>query len=50
MEPGGFLNINFFTALFTLLNFLAVFFVLKHFLFKPVMKLIKERKDEIDGM
>ena len=50
MEPGGFLNINFFTALFTLLNFLAVFFVLKHFLFKPVMKLIKDRQDEIDGM
>jgi F-type H+-transporting ATPase subunit b len=50
MEPGGFLNINFFTALFTLLNFLAVFFVLKHFLFGPVMKLIKDRQDEIDGM
>lgn len=50
MEPGGFLNINFFTALFTLLNFLAVFFVLKHFLFQPVMKLIKDRQDEIDGM
>ena len=50
MGPGEFLNINFFTALFTLLNFLAVFFVLKHFLFKPVMKLIKDRQDEIDGM
>lgn len=50
MGAGEFLNINFFTALFTLLNFLAVFFVLKHFLFKPVMKLIKDRQDEIDGM
>lgn len=50
MGPGEFLNINFFTALFTFLNFLAVFFVLKHFLFKPVMKLIKDRQDEIDGM
>ena len=50
MGPGEFLNINFFTALFTLFNFIAVFLVLKHFLFQPVMKLIKERQDEIDNM
>ena len=48
MGPGEFLNINFFTALFTLFNFIAVFLVLKHFLFKPVMKIIKGRQDEID--
>ena len=48
MGPGEFLNINFFTALFTLLNFIAVFLVLKHFLFKPVMKIIQDRQDEID--
>ena len=50
MGPGEFLNINFFTALFTFFNFIAVFLVLKHFLFKPVMKIIKDRQDEIDGM
>ena len=50
MGPGEFLNINFFTALFTLFNFIAVFLVLKHFLFKPVMKIIKDRQDEIDHM
>ena len=50
MGPGEFLNINFFTALFTLFNFIAVFLVLKHFLFQPVMTLIKERQDEIDNM
>ena len=50
MGPGEFLNINFFTALFTLFNFIAVFLVLKHFLFKPVMKIIKDRQDEIDQM
>ena len=50
MGPGEFLNINFFTALFTLFNFIAVFLVLKHFLFQPVMKLIKDRQDEIDNM
>ena len=46
----SFIGVNFWTALFTLLNFLAVFFVAKHFLIVPVMKIIKERQDEIDGM
>ena len=50
MGPGEFLNINFFTALFTLCNFIALFLVLKKFLFKPVMKLIKDRQQEIDDM
>lgn len=50
MGPGEFLNINFFTALFTLFNFIAVFLVLKYFLFQPVMKIIKDRQDEIDQM
>ncbi len=50
MGPGEFLNVNLFTALFTLFNFIAVFLVLKHFLFQPVMKLIKDRQDEIDRM
>lgn len=46
----SFIGVNFWTALFTLLNFLAVFFVAKHFLIGPVMKIIKDRQDEIDGM
>jgi F-type H+-transporting ATPase subunit b len=46
----SFIGVNFWTALFTLLNFLAVFFVAKHFLIGPVMKIIQERQDEIDGM
>ena len=50
MGPGEFLNFNFFTALFTLFNFIAVFLVLKHFLFKPVMKIIQDRQNEIDQM
>ena len=44
------LGVNFWTALFVLLNTLAIFFVAKKFLFKPVMKIIKDRQDEIDGM
>ena len=50
MGPGEFLDINFFTALFTLLNTLVLFFVLKKFLFKPVMKMIRDRQQEIDDM
>ena len=50
MGPGKFLNINFFTALFTLVNTVALFLVLKHFLFQPVMKMISDRQKEIDDM
>ena len=50
MGPGEFLNINFFTALFTLINTVVLFLVLKHFLFKPMMKMIQDRQQEIDGM
>ncbi len=50
MGPGEFLNINFFTALFTLLNTITLFLVLKHFLFQPVMKMITDRQKEIDDM
>ena len=50
MGPGEFLNINFFTALFTLVNTVVLFLVLKKFLWVPVMKMITERQQEIDGM
>ena len=50
MGPGEFLNINFFTALFTLANTVALFLVLKKFLFKPVMQIIEDRQQEIDQM
>lgn len=50
MGPGEFLNINFFTALFTLVNTILLFLVLKNYLFKPVMKMIKDRQQEIDDM
>jgi len=48
--PGEFLNINFFTALFTLANTVALFFVLKIFLFEPIMIMIRDRQKEIDDM
>ena len=46
----SFIGINFWTALFVLLNTLAVFFVAKKFLFGPVMKMIEDRQREIDDM
>ena len=50
MAPGEFLNINFFTALFTLVNTIILILVLKKFLWGPVMKMITDRQNEIDGM
>ncbi len=44
------LGVNPWTALFTLGNTVALFLVLKHFLFKPVMKVIEDRQQEIDTM
>ena len=44
------LGVNPWTALFTLANTVALFLVLKKFLFKPVLKIIEERQQEIDGM
>ena len=44
------LGVNPWTALFTLLNTLTIYFVAKKFLFVPVMKIIAERQQEIDKM
>ena len=44
------LGVNPWTALFTLANTVALFLVLKKFLFKPVTKMIEERQQEIDSM
>ena len=49
-EFQSFIGVDFWTALFTLLNFLAVFFVGKHFLWGPVTKMVQERQKEIDDM
>ena len=44
------LGVNPWTALFTLANTIALFLVLKKFLFKPVMKVIEDRQQEIDEL
>ena len=46
----AFVGVNFWTALFILLNTLTIYFVAKKFLFKPVMKMIQNRQQEIDDM
>ena len=46
----SFLGVNPWTALFILLNTLTIFFVARKFLFGPVMTIIAERQQEIDGM
>ena len=46
----AFLGVNPWTALFTLLNFIALFFVLKKFLWGPVMQMIDRRQQEIDDL
>ena len=46
----SFLGVNPWTALFILLNTLTIYFVAKKFLFVPVMNMIAERQQEIDGM
>lgn len=45
-----FLGVNPWTALFTLANTVTLFIVLKKSLFKPVMKMIEDRQNEIDEM
>ncbi len=44
------IGVNFWTALAVLLNTLTIFLVGKKFLFGPVMKIIKDRQQEIDEL
>ena len=46
----SFVGVDFWTALFVLLNTMAIFLVAKKYLFEPVHKLITDRQKEIDGM
>lgn len=49
-EYQSFIGIDQWTVLFTLVNMIITFLVLKKFLFKPVMKMIDDRQQEIDTM
>lgn len=43
-------GVNPWTALATFCNMIITFLILRHFLFKPVKKMIDDRQQEIDGM
>ena len=46
----SFIGVNFWTALFVLLNTVALFLVMKRYLYGPIMEMIKTRQDEIDQL
>ena len=46
----SFIGVNFWTALFVLLNTIALFLVMKRYLYGPIMKMIQERQKEIDDL
>ena len=46
-EFEALLGVNPWTALFALANFLFLFFMLRKFLFKPVMKMIDDRQNDL---
>lgn len=46
----SFVGVNFWTCLFTLVNLLIVYQVMKKFLFKPVKNMIDSRQKEIDDL
>ena len=46
----SFIGVNFWTALFVLLNTLAIFFTAKKYLFIPVKNMIDSRQKEIDDI
>ena len=46
----SFIGVNFWTALFVLLNTIALFLVMNKFLIGPSLKMISDRQAEIDGM
>ena len=47
-DVTDFLSINLTTIIGTLLNFLILFFVLKHFLFEKINKVINDRKNDVE--
>ena len=46
----SFIGVNFWTALFVLLNTVALFLVMKRYLYGPIMEMIKTRQEEIDRL
>lgn len=49
-RSGEFISIELWTSLFTLVNLLIIFLLMKKFLFKPVKNMIDSRQKEIDDL
>ena len=43
------LKLDVWNIVFTIINLLVLYFIFKKFLFKPVLNVIKEREDKING-
>ena len=48
MQSLDIISVNLWQILISLLNLTLLFLILKHFLYKPVTKMIKKRQDEIE--
>ena len=46
----SFIGVNFWTALFVLLNTILLFVVMKRYLYGPIMQMIQSRQEEIDQL
>ena len=46
----SFIGVNFWTAMFVLLNTVALFLVMKRYLYGPIMEMIETRQNEIDQL
>lgn len=47
-EYAGFFGIEFWSLLFTWINLLILFLLMKRFLYKPVKKMLESRKNEVE--
>ena len=50
LEKLGIIQIDVWAIVISLINLLILFLLVKRFLFKPVLKILKERKDSVDAV
>ena len=50
LEKLGIIQIDVWAIVISLLNLLILFLIVKKFLYKPVLKVLKERKDSVDAV
>ncbi len=50
LQAEPFISLNIWTSIFTLVNLIIVFLIMKKYFFKPVKQMIDERQQEIDDL